>query len=173
MRIFIAIEFNREILDELKKIQDCWRGLGVKGNFTPFENLHLTLAFIGEYKDADYVSETLEAVSFEPFNIELDGIGNFDDLYFAGIAKNEALANVVKRIRRTLANANIPYDRKRFSPHITLVRQAEFNGKPEKLTKQTPKGEMKVKSISLFSSTRGKNGMIYTAIGCLEANSYL
>lgn len=165
MRLFIAIEFDEEILAELKKIQTYWQSLGMKGNFTPLENLHLTLAFIGEYKDADYVLDALEKVTFEPFNIELDGIGNFDDLYFAGISKNEALTNVVRRIRRTLAEKNIPYDRKRFSPHITLVRKAEFNGKAEKLAKQTPKSEMKVSSISLFSSTRGKNGMIYTRIG--------
>lgn len=169
MRLFIAVQFNEEILKELTKLQEYWQSLGMKGRFAPLENLHLTLLFIGEYKDPDYVLEALSPVSFSPFHIELDGIGNFSDLYWAGIRNNEELTTLVKRIRRVLATSDIPYDRKRFSPHITLARKAKFEGKAESLTKQLPKGDMKVDSISIMSSTRGKNGMIYTKIGNLDA----
>ena len=171
MRLFIAAQFNQKIIDELTYIQSYWQHLGMKGRYAPVENLHLTLAFIGEYKDPDYVLETLEAVSFEPFSVKLDGVGNFNDLYWAGVQKNEELSTCVKRIRRALAENNIPYDRKRFSPHITLVRKAAFEGKPENLTKELPTGEMKVNSIAVMSSTRGKNGMIYTKIGSLQSNN--
>ena len=164
MRLFIAAQFNNIILNELIKLQDYWKSLGMKGHFAPLENLHLTLAFIGEYKDPDYVAQTLETVTFSPFSIQLDGIGNFNDLYYAGIVKNNEMSNSVKRIRRALADNNIPYDRKRFAPHITLIRSAVYDGKTENLTKNPPKGEMIIDTFSLMSSTRGKNSMIYKTI---------
>lgn len=170
MRLFIAIEFDEEILQALTKLQSEWKVLGVRGNFTPVQNLHLTLAFIGEYGNPNAVLEAMNSVSFAPFSISLDGIGTFRDIYWAGIAANDALSNYVRRLRRALAENNIPYDRKKFSPHITLVRRAEFNRSIEDLLKNPPAGEMEVKSVSLMSSTRGKSGMIYTKVGGVEAN---
>ena len=170
MRLFIAIEFDEEILQALIKLQSEWKVLGVRGNFTPAQNLHLTLAFIGEYGNPNAVLEAMHSVSFAPFSINLDGIGTFRDIYWAGIAANDALSNYVRRLRRILAEYSIPYDRKRFSPHITLVRKAEFNGTIEELLKSPPNGEMEIKSVSLMSSTRGKSGMIYTKVGGVESN---
>lgn len=170
MRLFIAIEFNEEIVQALTNLQSEWKVLGVRGNFTPVQNLHLTLAFIGEYGNPNAVVEAMNSVPFIPFSINLDGIGTFRDIYWAGISENNSLSNYVRRLRRALAENDIPYDRKKFSPHITLVRRAEFNRSMEELLKDPPKGTMEVQSVSLMSSTRGKNGMIYTRVGGVEAN---
>lgn len=169
MRLFIAIEFNEEILQALTNLQSEWKVLGLRGNITPVENLHLTLAFIGEYGNPTAVLEAMNSVPFSAFNVRLDGIGNFRDLYWAGIAENVALANYVRRLRKALAEHDVPFDRKKFSPHITLVRRAEFNGSMEELLKNPPSGEMEVKTVSLMSSTRGKNVMIYKNVGVVEA----
>jgi len=169
MRLFIAIEFNEEILQALTNLQSEWKVLGLRGNITPVENLHLTLAFIGEYGNPTAVLEAMNSVPFSAFNLRLDGIGNFRDLYWAGIAQNVPLANYVRRLRKALAEHDVPFDRKKFSPHITLVRRAEFNGSMEELLKNPPSGEMEVKTVSLMSSTRGKNGMIYKNVGVVEA----
>ena len=168
MRLFIAIEFSEEILQALTKLQTEWEISGVRGNFTPVRNLHLTLAFIGEYGNPNAVLEAMNSVSFAPFSINLDGIGTFRDIFWAGISENVALSNYVRRLRRALAEHDIPYDRKKFSPHITLVRRAEFNGSMEELLQNPPDGAMEVKSVLLMSSTRGKSGMIYTAVGSAE-----
>lgn len=169
MRLFISIEFNEEILQALTKLQSEWKVLGVRGNFTPIQNLHLTLAFIGEYGNPNSVLETMNSVSFDPFSINLDGIGTFRDIYWVGIAENDSLSSYVRRLRRVLAENAVPYDRKKFSPHITLVRRAEFNGTIEELLKNPPNGAMEVNSVSLMSSTRGKSGMIYTKVGGVDA----
>ena len=170
MRLFIAIEFEEEILQALTKLQLEWKVLGVRGNFTPAHNLHLTLAFIGEYGNPTAVLEAMNSVPLIPFSVQLDGIGSFRDLYWVGLKKNEVLTNYVSRLRRALAEHGIPYDRKKFSPHITLVRKAEFNESMEQLLKNPPAGEMEVLSVSLMSSTRGKSGMIYTKIGGVETD---
>ena len=169
MRLFIAIEFNEEILQALTNLQSEWKVLGLRGNITPVENLHLTLAFIGEYGNPTAVLEAMNSVPFSAFNLRLDGIGSFRDIYWAGIAQNVPLANYVRRLLKALAEHDVPFDRKKFSPHITLVRRAEFNGSMEELLKNPPSGEMEVKTVSLMSSTRGKNGMIYKNVGVVEA----
>ena len=42
MRLFIAIELDDRIKDELCFIQKRLKMQGMKGNYTPRENLHLT-----------------------------------------------------------------------------------------------------------------------------------
>ena len=170
MRLFIAINFDESILESLTKLQADWTALGVRGNVTSLQNLHLTLAFIGEYGNPNAVLEAMNSVTFKPFSIRLDGIGTFRDIYWAGLEENAALSNYVRRLRRALAENGIPYDRKKFSPHITLVRRAEFAGTMEELLKNPPVGKMEVNSVALMSSTRGKHGMIYTKVGGVEAH---
>ena len=72
-------------------------------------------------------------------------------------------------MRRALADAGIPFDRKKFSPHITLVRKPEIAGSrnggiPESVLADLPKAEMIVDHISLMRSERGRHGMIYTEL---------
>ena len=75
MRLFIAIQFDEQILQELTHYQTTLKSNGVTGNFSRKENLHITLAFIGEYGDPDDVLDAMEEVTFRPFDIDLDGVG--------------------------------------------------------------------------------------------------
>lgn len=165
MRLFIAIQFSEGILNALLDVQSEMKSCDVRGRYSPPENLHLTLAFIGEYGNPDTVMDALASVPFNPFPLHLDRLGNFGDLYWAGIADNPQLAAFVKRLRRTLSDRNIPFDRKRFSPHITLVRKAEYYGETPLPPVHAPEGEMEVNGVVLMRSDRGKHGMIYTEVG--------
>ena len=169
MRLFLAISIIGAMQDSLLKLQQHWRGIGVRGHFVPAENMHLTLAFIGEYSNPNVVMDAISAVSFKPFTIQLDGAGTFHDALWTGIAPNDSLSACVRQLRRALAEQGIPYDRKKFSPHITMVRRAEIIGGMDKLLQQLPTDTMKVAEISLMRSDRGKNGMIYTRIGSIAA----
>ena len=168
MRLFIAIQLNDSWKSSLQRFQEELMKRGVRGNFTPPDNLHLTLAFIGEYPDPEYVLETMSSVLFTPFSLTLDGFGSFGDLWWVGLSRSEALDLLVRRLRHALADAGIPFDRKRLSPHITLIRKASFNGKKSMPSVQVPAAEMAVERISLMRSDRGKHGMIYTELGCLS-----
>lgn len=165
MRLFIAIRLSDAMKDSLIHTQNALYDRGVRGNYTSEENLHLTLAFIGEYPDFEPVLDALSAVSFRPFELRLEGMGRFGDLWWAGMSDSAPLTAVVRRVRRALAENNIPFDRKRFTPHITLIRKAagEMPGlAPGPIA-------MTVETISLMRSDRGRNGMIYTELGTLEA----
>ena len=170
MRLFIAIQLNTEMRDALEEIQGSLRLAGARGNFTREENLHLTLAFVGEHPDPDEVLDALETVAFRPFDIRLDGYGNFGDLWWVGVSDTAPLEAVARRVRRALADAGIPFDRKRFVPHITVLRRADF-GRNELPALRIPEAGMTVERISLMRSDRGRNGMIYMELGSIEATN--
>ena len=165
MRLFIAILFEESILDALTDFQADLKSMGVTGNYSKRENLHITLAFIGDYGNPDEVLDAMEQVDFSPLKISLNGVGSFGDLFWAGLAEDPQLAAYVKRLRRALSEQGIPFDKKRFSPHITLVRKYSYRGGREIPVPDPPRGSMTATRVSLMLSERGKNGMIYTEIG--------
>lgn len=163
MRLFIALNFGDPFVDVLENLQEDLRSAGAVGNFTKRENLHMTLAFIGEYGNIEPVIDAMAQAGFKPLDIRLDGVQQFREMYFARIAENQGLDAYARRLRRSLSDGGIPFDRKKFSPHITLIRKAEYlNGLPEI---GAPDACCRVESVSLMRSERGKNGMIYTEIG--------
>lgn len=163
MRLFIAIELDSNIKNALLEIQGTMKNQNITGNYTPIENTHITLAFIGDYPDPEDVLEVMEEVSFQPFPIALSGFGSFGDLWWTGLEKSDELLSYVKRLRHALSDADIPYDKKKFSPHITLVRKAVCRRGLPKVN--VPHKTMTVNKISLYRSDRGKHGMIYTELG--------
>lgn len=166
MRLFLAINLSEPMKAALVDAQNEMYDRGIRGNYAPEENLHLTLAFIGEYPDAGPVLEALSAVSFSPFELRLEGMGCFGDLWWAGMRASAPLNALARRIRHALAENGIPFDRKRFSPHITLLRKARgaMPGIP------VGSASMTVKAVSLMRSDRGKTGMLYTELGKLAAD---
>ena len=165
MRLFIAIELSDEMKTALVEAQNAMYDRGVRGSFSPEENLHLTLAFIGDYPASEPVLDALSTLRFSPFPLNLDGLGCFGDLWWAGVKESPALAALARRVRRALAEGEIPFDRKRFAPHITLLRRATKSAAGLRLS---PAG-MTVQRVSLMRSDRGRNGMIYTELGSVEA----
>ena len=166
MRLFVAINLNDEMKDALVDMQHIMRANGVRGRETPAENMHLTLAFIGDYDDPEFVKTILGKIEVGCFEMKLGGIGAFGDLWWAGVEESGPLQDVAGRLRNALAEAGIPYDRKKFTPHITLIRRAKG-----RLTDASTGAladcfgaSMMVDHISLMRSDRGENGTVYTEL---------
>ncbi len=165
MRLFVAVTADDGIRRTVKDLQDGFRRSGITGNYTPAENLHLTLAFLGEYNDPERVLQAMASVPFDPMALRLEGIGSFGDLWWAGLREDGSLSALARRLRRALAEDGIPYDRKRFTPHVTLVRKPVCEKDPRLGTMSIPPASMEADRICLMQSTRGKSGMIYTELG--------
>ncbi len=162
MRLFLAIILDNGIKDELCMIQKRLQIQGAKGNFTTRENMHLTLAFIGEFNDPELVSEAISGIELEPIRLVIDGFGNFGDTYWIGIKDDPGLTANVRRIRKALSDNGIPFDRKKFTPHMTIARKLVCD---KGLPTDTPfPAAMDVEYISLMRSDRGKSGMIYSVV---------
>lgn len=170
MRLFAAInftdEFKKSLLDyqnELKKL--C---AGQRVSWTRSENLHMTLAFIGEFKEPDRVKSALEGVIFQPFEIKTTGSGNFGALRWVGISDNSV--KLAEKVRSALDGAKIPYDTKPFSPHVTVAREI-FIEKGARLPR-VKEVSMTVGRISLMKSERINGRLTYTEIYFKEAQEY-
>ena len=77
-----------EMKERIKDVQVQLLRQHVHGNYTPSENLHITLAFIGEFGDPDQVMDVIETVRFHPFTITMDRLGQFDKLWWTGLSRN-------------------------------------------------------------------------------------
>lgn len=90
------------------------------------ENLHLTLAFIGELDAARaaQVAGALDALPFESFAWTLDAVGAFERARVLWAAGPDCapLAVLAQRVRALLDQLHVRYDRKPFVAHVTLLR---------------------------------------------------
>ena len=163
MRLFIAITLDDTAREALCSLQRETIRMGVTGNFTRPENLHLTLAFIGEYSDPAHVLEVIRALPWKPCKLDFQEFGAFDDIWWVGVEANEGVATYVEQLRQALMAAGIPCDQREFIPHITLIRKARFD-KEQLPPLHVPAYSMEVDHVSLMQSGSGRNGVIYTEI---------
>ena len=160
MRLFFAIQLSEEMKAALLESMHGLKKLGVKGRYVPGQNLHLTLAFLGECADAAPAKAVLDQLSYKPFRLSFSQPGTFGNLLWIGLKGNQGLSALVRDLRAGLDEAGIEYDRKSFQPHITVVR--EMSGPWQKLP--APKGEMMLKKISLMRSDVKDGKRVYTEI---------
>lgn len=169
MRLFVAIQLNQSVKQPAKDVQDTFKQFGVRGNYTSQENLHITLAFIGEYGDPNAVIDALKSVRFTPFAVTIDEVGSFDELWWMGPSGSDDLNRLAGKVRHALSDAGIDFDKKKFKPHVTILRKPVY-GKEGRMVHMSIEPEsLMADRISLMSSTRGKNGMIYKEIGSVSA----
>ncbi len=169
MRLFVAIQLNQSVKQLAKDVQSTFKQFGVRGNYTSQENLHITLAFIGEYGDPTAVMDALKSVRFAPFAVTIDEVGSFDELWWMGPSDSGDLNKLAGKVRHALSDAGIDFDKKKFKPHVTILRKPVY-GKEGRMVHMSIEPESLVADrISLMSSTRGKNGMIYKEIGSVSA----
>ena len=160
MRLFAAITLSDDMKKAVTGTLHELKQKGVRGNYVPVQNLHLTLAFIGETDDPGAVKEALKGVSFKPFKLAFSDMGTFGDVLWVGIKGNQGLSAAAKSVREALDAAGIDYDRKKFEPHVTVIRKAAGSWK----TVPAPKGDMMVKKISLMKTTFKDGKPVYTEI---------
>lgn len=156
MRLFIAIQLSEKMRKALVSCLHDLKKQGVEGNYVPAHNLHLTLAFIGEYRDPEQVKRILASVPLPAFRLALSEKGNFGNILWAGVKGNQKLKTYVRDLRAALKNAGIPFEDDRFTPHITLIRKVSARS-PYQV--HLPKAEMEVKRASLMKSET-KNGKV-------------
>jgi 2'-5' RNA ligase len=105
------------------------RQVAGRGRAMRRENLHLTLAFLGD-TDAALLPEikSLAAeVRFDPIRLPLDRVGYWkhNRIIWCGAGEEpQALTALVADLRARLTAAGVRYDPKPFVSHVTLVRNA-------------------------------------------------
>ena len=124
MRLFIALMLPEEAGKKVMRFTDELKFHDIKGRFVNMSDLHITLAFIGDYEDPETVIGVLENIVFTPMNISLnDWSIDRNGLIRLIPEQNEALEELVRAIRKSLKKNGIPFDNRRFVPHVTVSRK--------------------------------------------------
>jgi len=126
MRCFISINIPENIKKEILKIQSQLPEF--KGKKTEFENLHLTLKFLGEINKEmlQKVKDRLSSINFKKFKTQIDSIGHFDNTksrFNKSLIIWLHLTNCEK-LQKEIDNSleNIFPKEKRFMSHLTIAR---------------------------------------------------
>ena len=129
LRVFFALwpdAAAREVMAALAR--DVVGRVG--GRMPSEDNLHLTLAFVGDVaKERVTALERIgEAAAHgtAPFTLVLDQIGGFHDAGIAWLGTDAVPANLthlVQRLNEGLAAQRFRVDRRPFAAHVTLVRK--------------------------------------------------
>ena len=166
MRLFIAINFNDSTRTRLLALRDELRFRSTRGNFSAPENLHLTLAFLGECdaKQTAAAKAAMDAVTFELFPVLIDRVGRFKrdggDIWWAGVQASKPLLDLQSVLSDKLIASGFSLDKRKYSPHITLGREVLTDAEPLQVE---PFGET-VAGIELMKSERIGGKLTYTAI---------
>ena len=165
MRLFVAICFSDMTLDQLCAAADALRTQG-QGHFSPVENLHLTLAFLGQTDTPDAALAALREVTFPAFTLQFAGIGQFGSLYWAGIRENEALRSLQSQLVKHLNVAGFSFEEREFVPHITLARHFTPNSDFSPVSAEQILSLIKepVRKIALMRSYSDENGTHYETL---------
>ncbi|MBQ9240623.1 MAG: RNA 2',3'-cyclic phosphodiesterase [Duodenibacillus sp.] len=158
LRTFIALQPQRPQRDALAAFA---KSLCRDTDARPVraENIHLTLAFIGELERplAVTLSEALVQAQFKPIPPwPLTRLGRFGSiLWCAGDALPQLLEASVS-VRDLLEALQISYDKKRFAAHITLARN--FRAALPAPADELP--ELELSAPRLFVSERDNAGIL-------------
>jgi 2'-5' RNA ligase len=129
LRAFFAVWPDAAARDALAKLADTIAA-EAGGRAPASENLHLTLAFVGEVASDRFealLAVGLAAAAGVPaFDLALDRVGAFRGagIAWAGAASVPAeLAQLVSQLNDALAEQDFPTDPRPFQAHVTIARK--------------------------------------------------
>ena len=125
MRLFIAIELPDDLKRELGRLKVDIPG----ARWVPVDQIHLTLAFLGEVEEAavERLTGELARVQAPEFQLCFSGTGCFPDrrrprVLWIGLEPNPRLNVLAAGVREAVLACGIPQEERPFSPHISLAR---------------------------------------------------
>ena len=138
------------------------------------EDLHITLAFVGEHPEpmVEDLHLALSALRGPAFSLEIKGVGLFDRAFYAVVASSSDLTRLRSKVLRSAENVGIHLLRVRFKPHVTLARfgsglgdealreMRDFSARHMRLRA----GPFQVKSFALYQSHLTRHGPAYEVL---------
>lgn len=171
MRLFIAVNFNDDVKKRLTQIQSGLKEHALKGNFSAYDNLHLTLVFIGEVnKSHDSIHEAMDGVTVSPFKLSIRDVGCFKrdrgDIWWSGIVENNELNTLQRQLSQNVSAAGFEIEKRKFSPHLTLAREVRMRDTFDSVSFSLNTGQIdtEISKISLMKSERINGVLTYTEI---------
>ena len=172
IRLFVALDLPSDLRTRLSFLAGGLPG----ARWTPPENYHVTLRFIGEVPRylAEEADMALAALRARGFALTIAGVGTFSKggkgkatSLWAGVERSPELDHLRGKVETALQRAGFEPERRRFAPHVTLARTD--NVEQDKLAAWVQSHNLfraepvPVEHFTLFSSRLGKEASAYTA----------
>jgi len=133
VRLFVAIPVPQAVRDEAARVASLLAPVIPRARWVPPQNVHLTLAFLGEVSEPAPVFEAIESVARATgrCSIFLDGAGCFPSerrarVVWLGLGgETDALANAASEVRGALVPLGIAIEDRPFAAHLTIGRLRE------------------------------------------------
>lgn len=125
MRLFIGIGLPPELAHTLAlAARDLISGNRIR--WTPPENLHLTLSFLGQVAPGRIptIEQALEGIHSPPLPLELDGAGAFPraGILYVQVKPTPALLTLAEQVFLSMETCGFAREQRPYTPHITLAR---------------------------------------------------
>ncbi len=179
-RLFVAVEFPKEIKQAIANIQKTCSLTGADVKWVEPENIHLTLKFLGSFisgKISAANEEILKQFSGQnKIETELSGLGCFPSLSKVRIIwigledKDNKLASIADKLDGIFTQFGVEKEDRRFQPHITLGRVRSNKNllalieKINEANKNFNRINFTVNNITLFESKLSSSGPTYSII---------
>lgn len=170
-RLFVAINFcedtKKKLCDGINYLRSNSRTLSPSHK----NNLHLTLAFIGETSKIRTATAALDSIDASAFELETGGFGQFKGrggsiCFVKAYDREHRLISLAEAVRTELLSKGFEIDTKPFKPHITLCREfipsEAFN--EDELVSIVGHSRELITKISLMKSERISGRLTYTEI---------
>jgi len=123
-RLFTGIRLPLDLRRQLQSFQEGLTGV----RRTAPENYHITLSFIGnvDAAKAEDIDEALAGVRAPQFSLTVRGTGCFSGgrhlhHLWMGLEHSEPLHRLKEKIDRALDVHKLPFEKRRYTPHVTLA----------------------------------------------------
>ncbi|UMZ72816.1 RNA 2',3'-cyclic phosphodiesterase [Natranaerofaba carboxydovora] len=183
MRLFYAIFFDKKIIETLVQNQEYIKNYGINGRFVRRNKLHLTLKFLGETEEKNLlqIKNSVNPSEINPFKIKLSDLGVFPPkgrprVIWQGLEGEtekdaEEMLKLKNLLEENLEDLGFEKEKRKFKPHITLVRDPKNLNKNDLDNILLKKMTTNVTSFSLMSSKLTKSGPIYDELCRYDLNT--
>jgi len=140
--------------------------LQIGGRVSRSENIHLTLAFLGDVAAGQFpvLQQLAGSIVAPAFTLPLERLGCWPDGGIGWLAPDEVpegLLQLVRQLNEALQRAGFRTEKRRFRPHVTLLRKAN---KSWRSTLAAPL-RWEVDAWVLVASTLDQHGSTYRIVG--------
>ncbi len=135
MRLFVALDIDREIRERITEFRKQMRQLAPDVRWVAPETFHVTLQFLGETKKLEEVQRALRSVRGAPVELSFRNAGFFPSpksprVFWVGIATDERLQELADSVGNALQPLGCQRDAGPFRPHLTLARAGGGRPRP-------------------------------------------
>ena len=174
MRLFTGIRLPASQEEQLGELLARLRAESPAQNWSPRENLHITVKFVGEFPEAR-LGELRPALAGLPAGaprITLRGLGWLPNphrprVLFVPVQATDALAELARRTDAALEELGVARETRAYAPHVTLARikSTETLGPARQAIAALPSvefGSFTPEQFHLYQSQTGPRGSVYT-----------